>query len=807
MYRAKLSVRNLVEFILREGDIDAGSGRGGDPDAMQEGARIHRKIQNSQPVYYKAEVPVSGTFKSFVPAQKLGIKDSNLAFETEIEVEGRMDGLCINDGKILIDEIKSMYVNLERVKEPVKVHLAQAKSYAYMYLLKVNSGQEDLPATDRAYIRMTYVNIETEEIKYFDSEWSFNELEDWFIGIIDEYAKWVAFEGLHRDERNACLKMLDFPFPYRVGQNDLVKGVYRTIMRKKKIFIEAPTGVGKTVSTLYPAVRAMGEGLSGKIFYLTAKTIARTVAEQTCSIFKEKNARLISTTITAKDKICIFDRAECNPAACERAKGHFDRINEAVFDILLNEECITRPVIAKYAEKHNVCPFEMSLDISLWSDIVICDYNYAFDPEAHLKRFFDGVGDDYIFLIDEAHNLPARAREMYSAVLVKEDFLEVRRLINKKEFGYEGKRLAARLEAVNKELLELKRETEGMLILPDAEELNKKLMSLTSAFDDLLDEYKNFEGRDLALDLYFNVYHFINMYELLSDKYMIYADFRDNGDFVFHLACMDPSDNLKRYLDKGRSAVFFSATLLPVNYYKEQLGGSADDYAVYAPSPFDPAKRLVLVGLDVTTKYTRRSLSEYEKIAAYINEVAAAKKGNYMVFFPSYKFMTDVQEAITKVLPEDVTLKVQGSGMDEEEREEFLSAFAEGGEKTVIGFCVMGGIFAEGIDLTGERLIGAVVVGTGLPQVCREQELYKDYFDEKNGRGFDYAYLYNGMNKVLQSAGRVIRTTEDTGVIVLLDERFEKDEYKNLFPREWFPYEKVTKATIGKRLDEFWKKF
>lgn len=785
-----VSVRNLVEFILRSGDLDNTRGHK-DADAMLEGSRIHRKIQKSMSSDYTAEVGL----KIEIPLIR-GEDDAVL-----LTVEGRADGIIQAEGQIpsvVIDEIKSMYVDMAHVTEPVEVHLAQAKCYAYIYAL-----QNEL---DEIGVQMTYCSIENEEIKRFMQVFQTTELKDWFEGVVKEYSKWLFWEKDWKIKRNKSIKKLLFPFEYRSGQKEFVKGVYQSILREKKLFVEAPTGVGKTISTVFPSVKAMGEGLGSKLFYLTAKTIARTVAEDTFSMLSEKGLRFRFVTLTSKEKICILDKPDCNPVSCPRARGHFDRVNEAVFDMLTQEETITRDLIEAYAEKHMVCPFEMCLDVTLWADAVICDYNYVFDPNVALKRFFaDEKKHDYIFLIDEAHNLVDRAREMYSAVLVKEDFLLVRRLLKNKC----GK-LERQLDACNASLLRLKRECEEFQVWDNINELSIHLLRLMTEYEEFLQENQIVpEVKEAVLNLYFSLRHFMDIYEMMGEEYRIYTDYNEIGSFRLKLLCMEPARKLKERLDRGRSAVLFSATLLPIAYYKEQLGGEEEDYAIYVPSPFESKKRLLMVGRDVSTKYSRRSQSEFEKIAAYLKAFTEAKQGNYFVFFPSYQMMEQTAEVVQEKLgwsedSEEMNLFVQKHNMTEEEKERFLEAFAGQPLKLTVGFCVMGGIFGEGIDLKNDRLIGTVIVGTGLPMVCNEKELFRFYFDEAGKSGFDYSYLYPGMNKVMQSAGRVIRTTEDCGAILLLDERFLSAAYQRLFPREWIPFETVNCITMQDKLKEFW---
>ena len=784
--RIEISVRDLVEFAERSGDIDSRSNHA-DTDAMQEGARLHRKIQKEAGAGYRAEVTLKTECEEEYDGERM-----------VLAIEGRADGVFTDDeDNIFIDEIKTSYRDVNGMEAPEKVHLAQAKCYAVIYARDEMLGMIG--------VRMSYANLETEEKKFFCFTYNIDELNEWFKALTHEYAKWMAWQIKWERERNASIKALAFPYEYRVGQKELAQGVYRTILRKKKLFLEAPTGVGKTISTVFPAVKAMGEGLTSKLFYGTAKTIARTVAEEAFSILMNKGLKFKAVTLTAKEKVCILETPKCNPDDCPRAKGHFDRVNDCVYDMLNHEGRITRDLILEYAEKYNVCPFEMCLDVTTWADAVICDYNYLFDPNAYLRRFFaDGPERDYVFLVDEAHNLVERAREMYSASVRKEDFLAVKKMVGTADYNH--KKLSAALDKCNKIMLELKRQSDDFSVWEDADALLGVLSAFMGVYES---EPVNFKVDDpeLLSTLYLDVRHFTNMYSLMDGNYNIYSEFAQDGAFKVTLCCMDPSKPLKECLKKGRSTVFFSATLIPVKYYISQLGGTEEDYAVYAPSPFEKDKRLIMVARDVSTKYTRRSLSEYERIAGYISDFALAHKGNYMVFFPSYKMMSDVAQAFEGMNGNDgnFTMIMQTPGMSETEKEDFLRAFDGSNEKTQIGFCVMGGIFGEGIDLRADRLIGAVIVGTGLPQVCNERELFRNYFDEKNGSGFEYAYLYNGMNKVLQSAGRVIRTADDRGAILLLDERFGTEQYQKLFPMEWYPFEYVDRGSMREKLAAFWK--
>lgn len=778
----RISVRSLVEFILREGDIDNRISGSMEKDAMQQGSRLHRKIQKRMGSGYRAEVPLKFQYPCdhFI-----------------LQIEGRADGIMEEADSIVIDEIKGVMRDLDHITRPVGVHLAQAKCYAYFY------GCQN--ALEEIGVQMTYCNLETEEIKRFRELYSVKKLKVWFEELVQAYEKWARYQIEWKGIRNDSIHQTEFPFPYREGQRNLVSSVYRTILRKKKLFIQAPTGVGKTMATIFPAVRAVGEELGEKIFYLTAKTITRTVAEQAFDTLRSTGLRYKVITLTAKEKICFCETPECNPDACPYAKGHYDRVNDAVFDLITHAEELTREVLEEQAEKFQVCPFEMSLDVSLWVDAVICDYNYVFDPNAHLKRFFsEGGSSNYLFLIDEAHNLVERGREMYSAAIYKEDVLSIRRLVKT-----DAPKLAKRLDECNKQLLELKKECETYQVQESVSHIALKLMNVMGEMEQYLDECEPGEKKEQVLEFYFQVRDFLNIYDVLDENYVIYTELEAGGRFRLKLLCVNPSVNLQRYLEQGNSTIFFSATLLPIHYYKKLLSTEKDDYAIYAESTFSSDHRLLLFGKEVSTKYTMRSGRMYERFAAYILQMILGKTGNYMVFFPSYRFMEDVYACFLEQLEqsgiETVECILQSQFMGEEAREIFLENFEEEREGSLVGFCVMGGIFSEGIDLTADRLIGAAIVGTGIPQVCTERELIRQYFDRIGMSGFDFAYLYPGMNKVLQSAGRVIRTEEDKGVLLLLDDRFLGRRYREIFPREWNKYQICNLNEVKKITENFWK--
>ena len=773
----RISVRNLVEFILRNGDLVSGSGTS-DKEAMLKGSRLHRKIQKQMGSHYQPEVSLK--------------KDTEYD-DLILRVEGRADGIFLQDEQFCIDEIKGVYKKLELMEEPVLVHRAQALCYAWIYL-----DAHDLEKID---IQMTYAHLDTEVIKRFRETLTRAELKQWYEELTDSYHKWLAYQIEWRKKRNESMENLEFPFEYRKGQREMVSGIYHAISKKEQIFIQAPTGVGKTMSAVFPAVRAIGQGMAETVFYLTARTITRTVAQDAFEILRDRGLLFKVITITAKEKLCFCDKLECDPEKCPYAKGHYDRINDAVYELWTTEQSFDRETLLRHAQKWQVCPFEMSLDLAIWMDGVICDYNYVFDPNVCLKRFFgENVSGNYLFLIDEAHNLVDRGREMYSASICLNDVIETRKFVK----PYSQK-LWKKLGKVKKQMEELRQNCGEWKVQENAGVLPISLLSVQGELDQLLEESPTQDVVDGILDFYFEVRDFLNISELVDDNYVVYTAFDENGRFYMKLFCVNPAENLQKCLDKGNSTVFFSATLLPLQYYRKMLSTRSENFGMYVESPFEQKKRCLMICRDVSSKYTRRGYEEYRKIAEYIARMSWQKKGNYMVFFPSYRLMEDVYQVYQDEFSVSwVRCISQHASMTELEREEFLEEFTEETEETLVGFCVMGGIFSEGIDLIGDRLIGAAVVGTGLPQVNCEREILKGYYDEKGEQGFDYAYRYPGMNKVLQAAGRVIRTKEDTGAILLMDERFLNRDYRNLFPREWNDACTCTLGNVEKHLQAFW---
>lgn len=773
--KIKVSVRNLVEFIMRQGNID--NRYVGSVKAI-EGIKGHQKVQKSYGENYQAEVAIKHSFKY-----------DNL----DMQIEGRIDGILKENQTIIIDEIKTTTKDLLLINEDTNpLHWAQAKCYGYIYSIQNNLEEID--------IQITYYNIDSKTTRILRKKYTLKDLEAFFFSLIDEYKYWAQRERDWIERRNNSINMLKFPFGnYRPGQRELAVRVYKSITDSKKCFAGAPTGTGKTISTLFPAIKAMGEGETSKIFYLTAKTITREVAQNTISLMRKQDLSIKAVTITAKEKICKMDEVNCNPDYCPYAKGYYDRINDSLKDILEKYNNYGRESIEKISEEYKLCPFELTLDLTLFSDVIICDYNYVFDPKVYLKRFFDVKNTDYTFLIDEAHNLVDRAREMYSSTITQEKFNEIKKSLNKKE-----KKLIKLIKEVDK-YFEDKEKTMKMLEETYLVE-SQAPVDLCDILNDILksmDEYlsRSNEDNEKIMDFYFDIHSFLSIYNIYDTSYTTIFTQGFSGMSI-KMYCVNPSTVIQEKMKKSKSTIIFSATLIPIDYFKDMYGASKEDFIVNLRSPFNIENRLLLIGDNVATTYTKRNETS-DEIVNYIANCVKSKKGNYMVFFPSYKYMDLVFEKMKDCYPE-INSSIQESNMSENAKEEFLSMFEEDNKETHVGFCVLGGHFSEGIDLTNDKLIGVIIVGVGMPQIGIDRDIIKEHLND-DGKGFDYAYVYPGMIKILQAAGRCIRTDQDKGVILLLDNRYSQIRYQRLFPYEWHSNIRVRKTEDVKyQCEKFW---
>lgn len=777
-----ISVRNLVEFVLRNGSINS---RYISSNRATDGTKLHQKLQKS-----RKKISKLNNYEYISEFKLVHVFDyEGFMFD----IEGRADGIIIDNDYIAVEEIKTTMMTLDNIQENSNpVHWAQAQCYAYIYAFenKLNS----------IYIELTYCRVDTEEVKTFKKNFYFDELKVYFYSFIQSYIIWAKMLSNWEAIRNISIKALNFPYEhYRKGQRELSVAVYKTIIQKKKFFVQASTGIGKTISTIFPTIKSIGEGHCSKIFYLTARTITRQIAEEAFYLMKQKGLKFKVVTLTAKEKICFCKESSCTPEQCIYANGHFDRVNEALIDILENECQINRVVIEKYSKKHTVCPFEFSLDITLWCDCIICDYNYVFNPKVYLKRFFqDNYENDYIFLIDEAHNLVDRARDMFSASINKKMFLQIKKHIKDKS-------ISKSIKKINQYMLNIIKDTScdeiGTIKKDESEDLYIYIKDFIKNADQWFVKNESNEYYKEFLECYFKTLDFIHISDLYDDRYVTYTEISGN-DVNIKLFCLDPSYLLQEAEKRSMTSILFSATLTPLDYFREILGGNKEDFFIKLPSPFKQKNLEVIIAGNISTIWKNRKNS-YEKIAEYLYIFANEKSGNYFAFFPSYQYMKDVYTIFKQKYTMDTIL--QNNSMSEEQREEYLMRFSQQNEKNLLGFAVMGGIFSEGIDLVGDKLIGAAIISVGLPQLSMERNIIADYYKNSIGKGFEYSYMYPGMNKVMQAAGRVIRTENDRGVIMLIDERFLFKDYKELFPYEWGSYKKVyNKYQLKKQLSIFW---
>ena len=798
-----ISVRDLVEFVLRQGDLGGERGFVGSDRALA-GIRGHQKIQRSRPTGYLTELPVEYKVETD---------------EFTLQIRGRIDGLLITSGQVLLEEIKTIQGTWDHEADPL--HWAQAKFYGFIH------AQEH--TLKEIKIQLVYLELAAGKVTEFCQTFSFADLSDFFATTTAMYVDWLRERHHWCLARDASTDALAFPFTnYRPGQRELAVSAYRVLANGGRLFLAAPTGIGKTISVLFPAVKALGEGKLERIFYLTARTVGRAIAEKALVDLRRAGLKLRAVTITAKEKICVRDGKPCDLLTCPLALGYYDRVKPAIREALEREK-ITRVVLEEVGQKHQVCPFELSLDVSLWVDAIICDYNYVFDPQVYLRRHFAEDGGAYGFLVDEAHNLVDRAREMFSADLDGREILDVKRAVKQAsprcskaltqlhtamrklgnatkphENSFEASDPSSELNLFPVKTAPIRSEENGVSTNPEFPD------SLIEPLETALDEVENWlvknqpaEFREALLALYFRLHSFRRTAELYDERFVTIIE---SGPAIkVRLFCLDPSLLLRKALARGKAAIFFSATLTPMDYYRTLLGGAPEDPVLQLSSPFPSQNLAVLIQDRIQTHFKGRAESRGDVVEA-IGTLVQGRRGNYLVYFPSYQYLNDTLQEFQIRFP-PFSVLVQRPGMTEPEREAFLAAFSVEHGETLVGFAVLGGIFGEGIDLVGERLIGAVIVGVGLPQLCVERNLIRDYFQQQNAAGFDYAYTFPGMNRVLQAVGRVIRSETDHGVVLLIDARFDELRYRRLFPA-WWKFVKVRNSdALRETVANFWKRW
>lgn len=772
--KLKLSVHQLVDFLLRTGDID---NRVYNQATMSEGTRIHAFYQSKQGNDYISEYQLYEVFN---------------VDDFEVALEGRADGIIVSGEEVTIDEIKSTVAELDTYyKEQKEWHLGQAKCYALMY-----AHEKHL---DHVHVNLTYINQLTEEKKVKHFTFSIEELEHDIISLIREYLDFYRFIYERTEKRNESAKQLEFPYAeFRSGQRKLAKYTYSIATKGGVLFCEAPTGIGKTVSTLFPSVKSFAQGRNEKIFYLTAKNSGKETAYQTVAIMRENGLCASDILLTAKDKICYCPGKACNPDECPYAKGYYTKIKKVLIDALKTRDSFSRETILQIASHNAICPFELSLDLSLYVDIIICDYNYFFDPIVYLKRYFDEDALNNVVLVDEAHNLVERGRAMYSASISEYSFKRAKKAMR----HLEHKKLKNATKRITKLFKSFETCPDGDTEIPFlmSTELNGIDAYLLAASD--VNKHHHEFVTDEFTDFFFELNKFRKLIDYYDERFCLYVS-KTEDNISINLFCMDPSELLRRTLQKVKSKVIFSATLTPLDYYLGMIGGSEDDPLIMLPSPFPKNNLKLLVAPHISIKYRNRDAT-LETVASYLKTFISGKMGNYFIYVPSYEYLT-------KLIPhldfcDDVNLIIQEKDMDDRTRQDFLSCFVDKPTKTTVGIVIVGGAFGEGVDLTSDRLIGVAVIGIGIPQICFERDKIREYFNKIKKDGYLYSYVNPGINKVMQAVGRVIRSETDRGVALLIDDRYLNKTYTDLFENKWSNYEVVTsKEEIKQLVDDFWK--
>ncbi|MCK8059428.1 MULTISPECIES: ATP-dependent DNA helicase [unclassified Fusibacter] len=755
MKTIKESVRGIIEFIYREGDIDSSLKSA---VTMQEGTQIHQMIQSEYEGFEK-EVHLKKEF---------AIDDA-----TVLLMSGRADGIKDDEHGIVIDEIKSTYQDLDDLDENYSfLHWAQAKIYGAIY--SEAHGKRDVT------VQLTYYSLKNEAAKVIPVVFTYKELTDFLYETVEQYKRWATLTAFLQSRAEVTAKEIKFPFgSFRPGQDVMAKAVYATIRDSENLIIEAPTGIGKTMSTLFPATKALGEGLVDKVFYLTSKTVHRKVALDSYQKLVDEGLNMVVIGLQAKEKMCINDVYKCQPHQCPYANGHFDRVNDALHLFLQDAGLETPESIQTFCEQHVLCPFEFALDLTNFAQGIVCDYNYFFDPFIQIKRHFTQK-NAYAVLVDEAHNLHERARDMYSAFLDKNRLLEIRAHVKEMDKGYH-KLLGSVNTAFNEQLKT--QDEQGLM-----EDIKLRLVnSINKALAYFLDEgrFSDITKDDEVLDHFFEMHRFLRIYEYFDDQFVIMLD--ENEEKKLHIRCLDPSKALNETYGMVNNVVCFSATLSPLKFYQQVLGHSGSK-RLQVGSPFDVKNRLLVIN-QVHSTYSKDREVTLRPIFEDVKRTIAERRGNYFVFCPSYAYLKTIKELFDEDYEGHVS--VQSSGMTEKDRAEFLEDFVPNPTKTHVGLVVMGGVFSEGIDLHGDRLTGVIIIGVGLPTLSKERQIMKSYYDAHGLNGFDYAFTYPGLNKVFQAGGRLIRTEQDKGILMLIGKRFGQSRYLSELPGHWRPYEIV----------------
>ena len=731
----QISAGELSEFCFPQGSL----GVMPSVDRMFEGTRAHKKLQNlykeNEKIKYQREVSLEITedFPNF-----------------KLKIQGRADGIFFDSKDWFVHEIKSTYVSFESIEKPLKLaHKAQMMVYAFIFAKEQNLTQ--------IKCRLSYFCLLDEQIVDFEYTFDFDALKGFFYKMVNEYADIVTKRLDSQKALSKTAGTLSFPFEkFRIGQREGAAQIYSAILKNKNLFLQAPTGTGKTAMALFPAIKYLSDD-TARIFCLSAKNQTMAVTEQALDLMRQKGLKVKSVTISAKSKCCPMETQDCSPEKCPYSLDYYEKVHSALSEMLKTDNYSVQN-IKEFSQKYQVCPYELSLDLSLEAQVIICDYNYLFDPVVYLRRFFD-IEDKYIFLIDEAHNLIERGRDMYSFSLQQKDLREIKKLFPKENKLY--KSFGKILTQLNKLIKEYKKNEK----IQDVKNLSFAILNNSDIINETL---QKFSVPAEAVFLQKELIRLVTLLDFYNEEaFKLYC-----SDSALYMQCIDPSTMLEESVKKSFSSIFYSATFSPFEFYKNSILPESEVFGYSSPYPFNRENLTVLADYSIDTRYTVRD-SYFEKIAENILKCRNFYKGNIIVYFPSYKFMNGVASFM------DCDIVLQQGDSDENMRKEFLDKFTENGQ--MLAFAVMGSHFGEGIDIN--NLSGIIIVGVALPQFNKTRVHIQEYFEKKYNKGFEYAYVYPGINKVCQASGRLIRKDTDKGFILLMDSRFKR--YGNLLPEHW----------------------
>jgi DNA excision repair protein ERCC-2 len=808
----RIAVRTLAETVHRRGGL-AGPEYGG--VAPADGTRLHQR-------FFRI---LSERHDANAVATEVALSTTCQLADWTLQIGGRCDALVdLPEGPLLI-EAKSFTGHAEQLPpDGETVHWAQARLYAWLYLAT-------RPELSAIRIGLAYLSLESSTAVEFSQTATRQEMADFFAETCRVYAEFNGNQLRSLRFRSLSGRECHFPYPsLRAGQKRFMQEVIGAARQKSSVFIQAPTGIGKTMAALYPAVKIIANHLTDHVFYLTAMTSTRLVAAQALDDLRRTGLHMKYLILFAKEKLCLAPELYCDSRVCPFATAYYDHLPDALRQMFLLES-ISRDEILACARQHQVCPFELSLDLALYCEIIICDYNYAFDPRVRLERFFGQDLPSWLLLVDEAHNLPARSREMFSAQIDSGTLAAAQAAVKDRSPFLE--QTLERLRQYLAQLLESLRSDEpgfdrvekaipgnAVMIAADfraLRELPASLLGLLGRFSfacrEFLDRNLDFPQRRALLDFYFSVLFFQRVAEEYHDQTYVTTAKRLDDRLEIQLMCLDAAEKLAlTYRDK-HAAVFFSATLSPMVYYMGLLSGDSrrsQPESLLLPSPFPSENLLVLVCSQLSTRFRQRQ-DTVQAILQLILTAIRQKTGNYLVFVPSFAYLSMLRNLVRTMAGQremdrqsTTDWMFQLPEMNESLRRKFLRRFEKFGERTLVAVAVIGGVFAESIDLVGEKLAGVTIVGVGLPQICPEREIMKQYFAQTLGSGYEYAYLYPGFNKVQQAAGRVIRSENDRGFVLLIDDRYGTPAYTELFPAEWQPVAVQDQAELAAVLQDFW---